>query len=44
VRLASGAPVKIVQQSATQAEPRAGEPATSPPAATAVNTGTDNKR
>lgn len=40
VRLASGAEVKIVQQ----AKPGASEPAMPAPAATAVKTGTDNKR
>jgi membrane fusion protein (multidrug efflux system) len=44
VRLANGAPVKIVQQAAMQAQPSASGPATSPPAAPAVKTGTDNKR
>jgi len=43
VRLANGAPVKIVQQAPMQAHPSASESATSPPAATAVKTGTDSK-
>ncbi len=43
LRLANGAPVKIVQR-ALQPKPGASEPATSPSAATAVKTGTDNKR
>lgn len=43
VRLANGAPVKIVQQAPMQAHPSASESVTSPPAATAVKTGTDSK-
>jgi membrane fusion protein, multidrug efflux system len=44
VRLANGAPVKIVQQAATlQTKSGASEPATSPPAAAAAKTGTDSK-
>lgn len=44
VRLATGAPVKIIEQAPMQAKRTESEPAPSPPAATAVKTGADNKR
>lgn len=44
VRLATGAPVKIIEQAPMQAERTESKPATSPSAPTAVKTGADNKR